>query len=375
MPESACAPSDAASALGDGAGRLGLDRLGSGRVGHAVLLLGGCAHAAPPSNPDSNASSHADSSAMSGCGSLYTWAKIWSRDGAGTSRARRRTSAATSAASTSTSSKNDGRRAAALEPRAVAGDRVALGPVLDLGVGAVLRGIVGGGVRAHAVGQGLDEAGALAGARLLERLPRDGVADRARRCRRCARRACRSRRRAGRGGCATGATRGPRSPTGCSARRTPAASRSWRRRRGPRWRRPATWSRRRSTRAPRHPRRDRPCRPGRRTGCPSRSPWRAGSATRARACRGGSCRSRRGSTRRASRRAAATGSRRGRGRGSCRRRARGTTGRCGPAARAACAEPTWAASWPWLGTHSASWPCRCRLAHARSSRREIAMSR
>ena len=32
-------------------------------------------------------------------------------------------------------------------------------------------------MRAHAVGHGLDEAGALAGARLLERLPRDGVAD------------------------------------------------------------------------------------------------------------------------------------------------------------------------------------------------------
>ena len=146
-------------------------------VGHAVLLLGACAHAAPPSNPDSNASSHADSSAMSGCGSLYTWAKIFSRGGAGNVEGPTTHVGRDIRRLVVDLVEERRRRAAALEPRAVAGDRVALGPVLDLGVGAVLRGVVGGGVRAHAVGERLDEAGAVAGSRLLERLPRDGVAD------------------------------------------------------------------------------------------------------------------------------------------------------------------------------------------------------
>ena len=140
-------------------------------------------------------------------------------------------------------------------------------------------------------------------------------------------------------------------------------------------RRPARWSRRRSRRAPRHPTRGRRCRPARRTGCPWRSRWRAGSATRSRACRGGSCRSRPGSSRRGSRRAAATGSRRGRGPRIMPTMCSRYDGKRWSCGRAACAEPTCAASWPWLGTHSASWPCRCRFARPMSSRREIAMSR
>ena len=108
----------------------------------------------------------------------------------------------------------------------------------------------------------------------------------------------------------------------------------------------------------------------RRTGCPWRSRSRAASATRARACRGGSCRSRPGSSRRGSRRAAATriatGSRPRIMPTMC-SRYDGKRWSCG---RAACAEPTCAASWPWLGTHRASWPCRCRFAPARSSRRD-----
>ena len=36
-------------------------------------------------------------------------------------------------------------------------DRIARPPFVEIGVGAVAGGVVGGGVRAHAVGQGLDE--------------------------------------------------------------------------------------------------------------------------------------------------------------------------------------------------------------------------
>ena len=86
---------------------------------------------------------------------------------------------------------------------------------------------------------------------------------------------------------------------------------------------------------------------------PSRIRWRAASASRPRACRGGSSRSPRvpaavGDAAEQFDDAAAR-----RRRAPCRRRARGRPGTGGPAARAACAEPIWAASWPMLGTHSA----------------------
>ena len=67
-------------------------------------------------------------------------------------------------------------RARAAQVRLVAGDRVARAPELHLVVGAVLGGVVARGVRAHAVGQRLDEARALAGAGLVEGDAGHGVA-------------------------------------------------------------------------------------------------------------------------------------------------------------------------------------------------------
>lgn len=54
-------------------------------------------------------------------------------------------------------------------------DRVAELPLLDLGRDAVLRRVVGRGVRTHAVGVGLDEERAVAVAGLVEAVLRHGV--------------------------------------------------------------------------------------------------------------------------------------------------------------------------------------------------------
>src|SRR5215207_2812733 len=59
--------------------------------------------------------------------------------------------------------------------RSEAVDRVAFAPCRDLGLVAVAGCVVGGRVRADAVGDRLDQGGALARSRAFDRLPRDGV--------------------------------------------------------------------------------------------------------------------------------------------------------------------------------------------------------
>jgi hypothetical protein len=61
------------------------------------------------------------------------------------------------------------------QQRLEAQDRVAELPLLDLGRDAVLRRVVGGRVRTHAVGVGLDEQGAVAVAGLVQAVLRHGI--------------------------------------------------------------------------------------------------------------------------------------------------------------------------------------------------------
>src|SRR5579872_5921408 len=61
------------------------------------------------------------------------------------------------------------------QPLSTLGDGVLLAPRLQIGVGAVAGGVVGGGVRLHAIGEAFDQIGSLATAGAVGGGPDDGV--------------------------------------------------------------------------------------------------------------------------------------------------------------------------------------------------------
>ena len=133
--------------------------------------------------------------------------------------------------------------------------------------------VVGGGVGAHAVGQGLDERGPWP-ARASSGAGRSRRSRRGRRCRRSGRRGSRSRGRAGTAARATGARPAPRWPSGCSAEEDQRRMVASRRRRGlvDVALRGGAVAEVAMTASPVAGRRSCP-----RTACPSRSRWRAAS--------------------------------------------------------------------------------------------------